>query len=84
MKMHKSLYFFTVYLFFCVNFSLAQNQEKYDIENYKKLIVYNYYLFQKTEDLRLLSKTLRFIKLNKFVVKEDTIQSKIYYLKGIN
>ncbi|NVK08635.1 MAG: tetratricopeptide repeat protein [Tenacibaculum sp.] len=84
MKMHKSFYFFTVYLFFCVNFSLAQNQEKYNIENYKKLIVDNYYLFQKTEDPRLLDKTLRFIKLNKFVVTEDTIHSKIYYLKGVN
>ncbi len=50
----------------------------------KETIVKNYYLFQKTEDRALLDSTLKFIKLKKDIITEDTINSKIFYLKGVH
>lgn len=85
MKKSVSLNFFIGFLLFCVTTILAQNERKIsDAKNYKEIIVKNYYLFQKTESTRLLDSTLRFIKLSKFKIKEDTINSKIYYLEGVN
>ena len=85
MKKSVSLNFFIGFLLFCVTTILAQNERKIsDAKNYKEIIVKNYYLFQKTESTRLLDSTLRFIKLSKFKIKEDTINSKVYYLEGVN
>lgn len=84
MSNYKSLHSFIVNFFLCITSLLAQDNEiDNNAKNHKKVIVDNYYSFQKTEDPRLLDKTLRFIKLNKIEVKEDSINSKILYLKGI-
>ncbi|MFT7898877.1 tetratricopeptide repeat protein [Tenacibaculum ascidiaceicola] len=85
MSNYKSLHSFIVNFFLCITSLLAQNNEiDNNAKNYKKVIVDNYYSFQKTEDPRLLDKTLQFIKLNKIEVKEDSIKSKVYYLEGVN
>ncbi|WP_299136127.1 hypothetical protein [uncultured Tenacibaculum sp.] len=70
---------------FCSFFLNAQSSDKQlKPNNYKEQIVHSYYLFQKYENERLLDSVLRFIKLNEFVIKEDSINSKIYYLKGVS
>lgn len=77
--------FYYCFFGFCSFVLNAQNLNKqFKPNNYKEQIVKSYYLFQKNEDERLLDSVLRFIKLNEFEIKEDTINSKIYYLKGIS
>ncbi|WP_440880818.1 tetratricopeptide repeat protein [Tenacibaculum sp. C7A-26P2] len=42
-----------------------------------------FYSFQKTEDTRILDTLFRYIKINNINVKEDSIKSKLYYLRGV-
>lgn len=73
---------FTIFvsLFFCKSIA----QDTITIKNYKNDIINQYNLFQETEERKYLDKVLRFVKLNELVIKEDSINSKIYYLKGVN
>lgn len=58
-------------------------QSEISSDEYKKKIVEDYYLFQKTEDEELLDSILRYVKINNRIIQEDSINSKIYYLKGV-
>ncbi|CAM1353852.1 tetratricopeptide repeat protein [Tenacibaculum insulae] len=76
----------SVFLLFIV-LSVNINGQQYKIsskEEYKKTIVKNYYLFQKNENEHFLDSIITIIKLNKFIVKEDSINSKILYLRAVN
>ncbi len=72
-----------IFILFSIN---TNGQQKENISNkeYKKIIINGYYTFQNNENAQFLDSILTIIKLNKIIIKEDSINSKIYYLKGVN
>ncbi|WBX70232.1 tetratricopeptide repeat protein [Tenacibaculum retecalamus] len=62
----------------------GQEKESVSKKEYKEIIVKGFYTFQNDEKPQLLDSLLSIIKLNKFTIKEDSINSKILYLKGVN
>ncbi|CAL2101061.1 conserved protein of unknown function [Tenacibaculum sp. 190130A14a] len=69
-------------LVFISTFCFGQ-QKEISTNEYKKKIVNDYYLFQKTENEELLDSILRYVKINNRTIEEDSINSKIYYLRGV-
>ncbi|SEB39767.1 hypothetical protein SAMN04489761_0444 [Tenacibaculum sp. MAR_2009_124] len=43
-----------------------------------------YYSFQKKEDPKILDSILTYLKVNSIEIKEDSVNSKVYYLKAVN
>lgn len=82
MKNNKIFLFFLL-LFLIVPLAISSQKKAITVKDYKEKVVKDYYRFQKTEDVQLLDSLLSFIKLNKLEVKEDSIISKVYYLRGI-
>lgn len=90
MKYMKSVFFkskkYLVFVFFLFSVISINGQQKENISKneYEKIIVKGFYKFQNNEKPQFLDSLLTIIKLNKFTVKEDSIKSKILYLKGVN
>lgn len=82
MKNNKIFLFFLL-LFLIVPLAISSQKKAITVKDYKEKVVKDYYKFQKTEDVELLDSIISFIKLNKLKVKEDSIKSKIYYLRGV-
>ena len=82
---HTKRIFFLIKLMivFVVQLYGQNNKELIYLNDYKEKVIKDYYRFQKTEDVQLLDSLLSFIKLNKLEVKEDSIKSKVYYLRGV-
>lgn len=70
-------------LFFSVKTTVFSQKENLNIKVYKNKIVKDYYSFQKTENEELLDSILRYVNFYKYEIKEDSINSKILYLKGV-
>ena len=62
----------------------GQQKESVSKKEYKEIIVKGFYKFQNDEKPQFLDSLLTIIKLNKYTIKEDSINSKILYLKGVN
>ncbi|MCF2874253.1 MULTISPECIES: tetratricopeptide repeat protein [unclassified Tenacibaculum] len=82
MKNNKTFLFFLI-IFLIAPLAILSQEKAITVKDYKEKVIKDYYRFQRTEDGQLLDSILRFIKLNKIDVEEDTIKSKIYYLNGV-
>ena len=72
-----------VFMLFSINV-IGQQQSIISKKEYKNIIVKGFYTFQNEENAQFLDSILTIIRLNKFTIKEDSINSKILYLKGVN
>jgi tetratricopeptide (TPR) repeat protein len=78
---------YLVFVFFLLSSVISINgQQKENIskKEYENIIVKGFYKFQNNEKPEFLDSLLTIIKLNKFTIKEDSINSKILYLEGVN
>ncbi|AUC13656.1 hypothetical protein BTO06_00180 [Tenacibaculum sp. SZ-18] len=78
-----------IYMIFLIahTFKISAQTNSYNsitLDNYKSDIVNQYYLFQETKEKNYINNILRFLKINELHIKEDSIYSKILYLKGVN
>ena len=72
-----------VFMLFSINV-IGQQQSIISKKEYKNIIVKGFYTFQNEENAQFLDSILTIIRLNRFTIKEDSINSKILYLKGVN
>ena len=89
MKSIRIIFFQIIYLTFIIFFSsksIAQtnSEDLITFENYKENIVRQYYLYQETEKKVYLDNIFKFIRLKEVNIKEDSIISKVLYLKAVN
>ncbi|CAM1341823.1 tetratricopeptide repeat protein [Tenacibaculum amylolyticum] len=68
---------FFIILFLSINVFSQENI-------YQDSILSTYYIYNKTDKEELIDSTLNFIKLNNVEIKEDSIKSKLLYLKGVS
>lgn len=69
-----------VFMLFSINV-IGQQQSIISKKEYKNIIVKGFYTFQNEENAQFLDSILTIIRLNRFTIKEDSINSKILYLK---
>lgn len=81
-----SQFIYMIFIIVCTFNISAQTDSNNSItlKNYKKDIVNQYYLFQETEEKKYIDNILKFLKINELEIKDDSIYSKILYLKGVN
>ncbi|WP_271405340.1 tetratricopeptide repeat protein [Tenacibaculum soleae] len=72
-----------IFILFSINV-IGQQESNISKKEYKNIIVKGFYTFQNEENAQFLDSILTIIRLNKFTIKEDSINSKILYLKGVN
>lgn len=85
----KNIFFQFFYMVFIIIFTIdvsaqIKSDNSITLKNYKKDIINQYYLFQNTEQKKYMDSILKFIKINELEIRDDSIYSKILYLKGVN
>ncbi|SEB39742.1 hypothetical protein SAMN04489761_0442 [Tenacibaculum sp. MAR_2009_124] len=72
-------------LFLCVScFSFQTLKKEKDKGTIDKQIVRDYYKYVELEDKELLDSLLLYIRRNELVFKQDSVNSKVLYLQGVN